>query len=63
MLPFFASTAHRAYTKCVSWFVQEMDELDKYTLGQFSKDHFVVRRSLRPYAGVSVEGEWRFDAR
>ena len=32
-----------------------MDDLDEYTISTFKQGHFVVRRSYRPYAGVSVD--------
>ena len=55
MVPYFAGTGHRAYAKCVSWFLEDMDDLDEYTISTFKQGHFVVRRSYRPYAGVSVD--------
>ena len=39
----------------MSWFLEEMDDLDEYTISTFKQGHFVVRRSYRPYAGVSVD--------
>ena len=32
MVPYFASTGHRAYAKCVSWFLEDLDE---YTISTF----------------------------
>ena len=56
MLPYFAAAGHRAYTKCIYLFIQKMGELDPYTLNQFKEcGHFVVRRSNRPAAGISVD--------
>lgn len=55
MLPYFAGTGHRAYTRSVSLFIQEMDNLDDFTKQQFESGGFVVRRTEKPYAGVSVD--------
>ena len=55
MLPFFAGTGHRAYAKTVYWFLHEMEDLDDFTKDQMRKGYFVVRRTNKAFAGVSVD--------
>ena len=55
MLPGLAATGRRNYTKSVYWFLQEMDNLDDYTLSVFKQGGFVVRRTGRPDGGISPD--------
>ena len=55
MLPYFAGAGHRAYTRSVSLFIQEMESLDDFTKQQFEDGNFVVRRTEKAYAGISVD--------
>ena len=55
MLPYFAGTGHRASTRSVSLFIQEMESLDDFTKQQFEDGTFVVRRTEKAYAGISVD--------
>ena len=47
MLPYFAGTWHRAY--------KELESLDNFTKQQFEDGNFVVRRTKKVYAGISVD--------
>ena len=57
MLPYFSGTWNRAYTttRLVSLFIQEIESLDNFTKQQFEDGNFVVRRTEKAYAGISVE--------
>ena len=55
ILLYFAGAGHRAYTRSVSLFIQEMESLDDFTKQQFEDGNFVVRRTEKAYAGISVD--------
>ena len=55
MLPYFFATGHRPYARSVSLFIQEMESIDDFTKQQFENGNFVVRRTSKAYAGISVD--------
>ena len=55
MLPYFAASGHRAYTKCLSLYLQEMELLDNTTKEAFGRGEWVIRRTDKAFAGVSVD--------
>ena len=58
MLPFFASSGHWNYTRCVYLYIQDMTDLqekNKTLFDQLMSGHFVIRRSERYWAGLSPD--------
>ena len=55
LLPFFASGARRNYTKCVMWFLSELNHLDEKTEARMEAGGFVVRRFAAEYGGISPD--------
>ena len=55
MLPFFATAGRRAYTRCITVYLHELEKLDEYTEKSFKDGLFVVRNSKEPYGGVSPD--------
>ena len=55
MLPFFASSGHRNYTKCLYWFLQEIENLPPTITERFVNGEWVVRRTAKAYSGVSLD--------
>ena len=55
MLPYLAASGHRAYTRCMLMFLQEMEDLDEHTVSEFNKGNFVLRRTSQSYAGISPD--------
>ena len=53
LLPFFASGARRNYTKCVMWFLSELNHLNGETEARRKAGGFVVRRFATEYGGIS----------
>ena len=55
LLPFFASGARRNCTKCVMWFLSELNHLDGKTEARMKAGGFVVRRFAAKYGGISPD--------
>ena len=56
MLPYFAGTGHRAYTRSVSLFIQEMESLDDFTKQQFEDAGISVDLAIEQSLMASIKG-------
>ena len=54
MLPYMVSAARRKYTRCVKWFLEELERLDDETAEVLRDGGFVIHRSNEPYAYGAV---------
>ena len=55
MLLYLAGTGHRPYSKNIAGLLDEIENLDDETLQTFKDGYFVVRRTDRPFAAVSLD--------
>ena len=55
VLPYFAGTGHKNYTRSLFWFRQEMSALNPTVHEEFTKGQLVGRRTSTFWSGVSPD--------